>query len=148
MIDEWVTATGMVEDVKAGSSGARSLSANADGKHGHRLDRLDPSADLFSGPSAERRSVAQVLPIMIMSLLTLCYSFVGLAAAGFVPATRPSVGRRIGDHPVSRDAAHTCPSGEDMPVFMSPIPGRPQPQASVHLSCSFVIAVGPHGKVD
>jgi hypothetical protein len=83
MIDEWGTATGMVEDVEAGSSGARSLSANADGKHGDGLDRLDPSADLLSGPSAERRSVAQVLPIMIMSLLTLCFAFVGLAAAGF-----------------------------------------------------------------
>ena len=35
----------------------------------------------FSGPSAERRSVAQVLPITIMSLLTLFFAFVGLAAA-------------------------------------------------------------------
>src|SRR5215217_6808640 len=35
----------------------------------------------FSWPSAERRSVAQVLPITIMSLLTLFFAFVGLAAA-------------------------------------------------------------------
>jgi len=35
----------------------------------------------FSGPSAERRAVAQVLPITIMSLLTLFFAFVGLAAA-------------------------------------------------------------------
>jgi hypothetical protein len=35
----------------------------------------------LSGPLAERRSVAQVLPITIMSLLTLFFAFVGLAAA-------------------------------------------------------------------
>ena len=35
----------------------------------------------FSGPSAERRSVGQVLPITIMSLLTLFFALVGLAAA-------------------------------------------------------------------
>jgi hypothetical protein len=36
---------------------------------------------LLSGSLAERRSVAQVLPITIMSLLTLFFAFVGLAAA-------------------------------------------------------------------
>ena len=35
----------------------------------------------LSGLLAERRSVAQVLPITIMSLLTLFFAFVGLAAA-------------------------------------------------------------------
>jgi hypothetical protein len=49
MVDELGTATGMVEDVEAGSSGSASLSANADGKPGHRLDRLGAHLRIFFG---------------------------------------------------------------------------------------------------
>jgi hypothetical protein len=81
MIDELGTATGMVEDVEAGSSGSTSLSANADGKPSHRLDRLGAHCGSFFGGVGRAPFGGAGSTDHDNGLLTLFFAFVGLAAA-------------------------------------------------------------------